>query len=88
MRKNVMEALTETDMEVISSFKLTDDETAHIISLLELVPEEGKEAALNTLKGLFEGKELVSVKDVEVEEKAKKKSSIAERYTKILLGDK
>lgn len=86
---NVMEALTEQDIEEISKLSLTDEEIAHILSLFELISDENKNKAFETIKALFEGKKLVPDEDkVEESVVTKKRTSISERYTRMLLGDK
>lgn len=86
---NVMEVLTEQDIEEISKLSLTDEEIAHILSLFELISDENKDKAFETIKALFEGKKLVPDEDkVEESVVTKKRTSISERYTRMLLGDK
>lgn len=87
---SVMEALTEEDIKVISEFSLTEDEISHILSLFELISDENKDSAFGIIKSLFEGKKLVPDED-KVEENfigRRKKNTVSERYTRILLGDK
>lgn len=86
---SVMEALTEQDIEELSKFSLTDEEIAHILSLFELISDENKDKAFSIIKVLFEGKKLVPDED-KIEESivTKKRTSVSERYTRMLLGDK
>lgn len=86
---SVMEALTEQDIEELSKFSLTDEEIAHILSLFELISDENKDKAFGIIKVLFEGKKLVPDED-KIEESivTKKRTSVSERYTRMLLGDK
>lgn len=88
---NVFESLDETDIEVLGTFDLTEDETAHILSLFELISDENKDKAFSIIKALFEGKKLVPSEEAEeVEESVAitKKHTISESYTRMLLGDK
>lgn len=86
---SVMEALTEQDIEELSKLSLTDEEIAHILSLFELISDENKDKAFGIIKVLFEGKKLVPDED-KIEESivTKKRTSVSERYTRMLLGDK
>ena len=84
---NVMEALTEEDIEELSKFSFTDEELAHILSLFELISDENKDKAFGIIKALFEGKKLVD--DTEKSENVKQtRNTISERYTRILLGNR
>lgn len=90
-KKNVMEALTEDDITVLSDFDLTETEISHILSLFELISDENKDKAFNIIKSLFEGKKLVDSDKETVEEKMnvrKKRNSVSERYVRTLLGGK
>lgn len=86
---NVFESLTESDIELLSNFSLTEKEVSDILSLFELIPEENKDKAFSIIKNLFEGKKIVT--DDAVAEGTfpphRKKLSVSERYTKTLLGD-
>lgn len=91
-KTNIFESLDETDIEVLSTFDLTEEETAHILSLFELISDENKDKAFAIVKSLFEGKKLVPSEDEEVEAEeglnATRKYTISEGYTRMLLGDK
>lgn len=86
-----MEALDETDIEKLSELSLTEEELSHVLSLLNLISDDEKDSAISLVESLFKGKKLVS-DDAETAENLNnyraKRSSISERYTRILLGDK
>nr|CAI9751317.1 hypothetical protein DGKKSRWO_DGKKSRWO_CDS_0037 [uncultured phage]CAI9752173.1 hypothetical protein CVNMHQAP_CVNMHQAP_CDS_0037 [uncultured phage] len=89
-RRNVMESLTEDDMKALSELTLTDEELSHVISLFELITDDNKDKALALIISLFKGKKLVADEEKETEESVvrRKRSSVSERYTRMLLGEK
>ena len=89
-RHNVMESLTEDDMKALSELTLTDEELSHVISLFELITDDNKDKALALIISLFKGKKLAADEEKETEESVvrRKRSSVSERYTRMLLGEK
>lgn len=85
---NVMEALTEDDMKALSELTLTDEELSHLVSLFELITDDNKDAALKLIIGIFKGKKLVPDNEEVEEAVTNTRTTISERYTRILLGDK
>lgn len=90
---NIVEALTDDDMQILSTFDITDDELSTILSIFEYISDENKDAVLSLFDSLFKGKTLVASEVTqEVEEKfdnySKNKNMISERYTRILLGNR
>lgn len=90
---NVVEALTDDDMQILSTFDITDDELSTILSIFEYISDENKDAVLSLFDSLFKGKTLVASEVTqEAEEKldnySKNKNMVSERYTRILLGNR
>ena len=81
----VMEALTEDEIKEISELSLTETEIGHILSLFELISDENKDRAFDVIISLFKDKKLVP--DDKKESNERSKSSVSERYTRILLGE-
>ena len=86
---SVFEALDETDIEKLSKFDLTEEELSNVLSLFEIISDDNKEKAMNTLQALFSNKKLVPVESEDVKENKNTKlvRNISERYTRILLGE-
>lgn len=90
---NVVEALTDEDMQILSTFDITDDELSTILSIFEYISDENKDTVLSLFDSLLKGKTLVASETTqEVEEKFdnynKNKNMVSERYTRILLGNR
>ena len=85
----VMEALTEEDVEELSTFSFTDEELSHVLSLFELISDDNKDKAFDIIKALFKNKKLVPDDTASTESIIVKhnKNAVSERYVKKLLGD-
>ena len=64
-KNTILDALTNEDIEYISSLHLTKDEIASLINLLELIQSDNKDRAINIIKILFDNKTLVDAEPAE-----------------------
>lgn len=88
-KKNVMESLTNEEIDKLGELEINSDEIQYIIDLFELISDENKDQALNIINTLFAGKKLVPVEDT-ISESVNIKSKnqkVSESYTRRLLGD-
>lgn len=87
---SIFEALTDSDIEKLSEYTLTEKELSYLLSLLELINDENKAKAFEFVDALFKDKKLVEDEEKTSEsvkiEQARLKA--AESYTRKLLGNK